>query len=203
MSHSIQFKYKETSARGRKIRERKPKYKSPWSQEDDQKLLDLVALYGENSWNRISKKIHGKSEIKCHTRWLDITNCSHFARGGWSKEEDRILTEIVNNNGASNWTEVAKSLPGRIGKQCRERWHNHLDPNIKKMKWTREEDILIVKLHLKHGNRWCDIAKEVQGRTDNAIKNRYNSNLSKRLHESHFASIIYGDDLSHASTVTD
>ena len=85
---------------------------------------------------------------------------------------------------------MAKSLPGRIGKQCRERWHNHLDPNITKRKWTMQEDLLIVKLHLVHGNRWCDIAKKVKGRTDNAIKNRFNSNLSKRLEEPQFAKLL-------------
>ena len=57
-----------------------------------------------------------------------------------------------------------------------------------------EEDILIVKLHIKHGNRWCDIAKDVQGRTDNAIKNRYNSNLSKRLHEVQFARLLENEN---------
>ena len=81
-------------------------------------------------------------------------------------------------------------MPGRIGKQCRERWHNHLDPNISKRKWTMEEDLLIVKLHLVHGNRWCDIAKQVDGRTDNAIKNRYNSNLRKRLNELEFMKLL-------------
>ena len=96
----------------------------------------------------------------------------------------------MTTTGARNWTHVAKSLPGRIGKQCRERWHNHLDPNISKRKWTMEEDLLIVKLHLVHGNRWCDIAKQVDGRTDNAIKNRYNSNLRKRLNELEFMKLL-------------
>ena len=132
----------------------------------------------------------GKSEIKCHTRWLELNNCLHFAKGTWTKEEDQILTQIVTTSGAKNWTEVAKSLPGRIGKQCRERWHNHLDPKISKRKWTVDEDSLIVKLHLVHGNRWCDIAKKVTGRTDNAIKNRFNSNLRKRLNEPVFAKFL-------------
>ena len=105
--------------------------------------------------------------------------------------------KLVTENGPRNWTKVSKSLPGRIGKQCRERWHNHLDPNINKKKWSPEEDANIVRLHLIHGNRWCDIAKEVPGRTDNAIKNRFNSNLSKRLHEEPFASILD----NHASTL--
>lgn len=153
-------------------------------------MLGFVESFGQNSWNRISKLLPGKSEIKCHTRWLELNNCSHFAKGTWTKDEDKILTDIVVEHGAKNWTQVAKSLPGRIGKQCRERWHNHLDPNISKRKWTLEEDSLIVKLHLVHGNRWCDIAKKVTGRTDNAIKNRFNSNLGKRLNEPCFAKIL-------------
>ena len=149
-----------------------------------------VNQFGSNSWNRISKLMPGKSEIKCHTRWLELNNVSNCVTGTWTKEEDRILVKLVTENGPRNWTKVSKSLPGRIGKQCRERWHNHLDPNISKKKWTLEEDMNIVRLHLVHGNRWCDIAKEVNGRTDNAIKNRFNSNLSKRLHEDPFAGIL-------------
>ena len=152
--------------------------------------MGYVDKFGQNSWNRISKLLPGKSEIKCHTRWLELNNCSHFAKGTWTKEEDQILTKIVTTTGARNWTHVAKSLPGRIGKQCHERWHNHLDPAISKRKWTMEEDLLIVKLHLVHGNRWCDIAKKVDGRTDNAIKNRYNSNLRKRLGEFEFMKLL-------------
>ena len=97
-----------------------------------------------------------------------------------------LIAEI----GPQQWEQIAQKMPGRTGKQCRERWHNHLDPNICKTKWTLEEDLKIVKLHLIHGNRWCDIAKEVCGRTDNAIKNRYNSNLSKRLHEEPFSTLL-------------
>ena len=160
-----------------------------------------VNQFGNNSWNRISKLMPGKSEIKCHIRWLELNNVNNCVTGTWTKEEDRILMELVSEHGPRNWTKVSKSLPGRIGKQCRERWHNHLDPNINKTKWTIDEDMNIVRLHLIHGNRWCDIAKEVTGRTDNAIKNRFNSNLSKRLHEEPFASVLDQYSLSLVSPV--
>ena len=72
-------------------------------------------------------------------------------KGSWvtllliqSKEEDEELRQLVHRNGAKNWSTIAKYLPGRVGKQCRERWHNHLNPEIKKQKWTEQEDQIII-----------------------------------------------------------
>ena len=108
----------------------------------------------------------------------------------WSKNEDELLTKLVLSNGAKDWTKIAALLPGRIGKQCRERWHHHLNPNVVKRKWTIEEDMLIIKLYLKFNSRWSEMAKHIDGRTDNQIKNRYNSNLKKRLYDKDFTSML-------------
>ena len=108
-------------------------------------------------------------------------------------EEDKALTAVVDQWGAKGWTKIAVNFPGRIGKQCRERWHNHLCPNIVKRKWTLQEDLLIVKLYMKFKTRWCEIARRVPGRSDNQIKNRYNSNLKKRFEDMEFADLTMND----------
>jgi predicted transcriptional regulator len=78
---------------------------------------------------------------------------------------------------------IAEHLPGRIGKQCRERWHNHLNPKIKKVGWSREEEWILYLMHRNNGNKWAEIAKVLEGRTDNTIKNHWNSSMKKKLPE--------------------
>jgi len=74
-------------------------------------------------------------------------------------------------------------LPGRTGKQCRERWCNNLDPTLKKGAWTAEEDAIILQLHAALGTRWAEIAKSLPGRSDNSVKNRWYSTCSRILRQ--------------------
>ncbi|OWM78507.1 transcription factor GAMYB-like [Punica granatum] len=102
-------------------------------------------------------------------------------KGPWTSAEDAILVDYVKKHGEGNWNAVQKhSGLSRCGKSCRLRWANHLRPNLKKGTFSAEEERLIVELHAKMGNKWARMAAQLPGRTDNEIKNYWNTRIKRR-----------------------
>ncbi|KAI3792284.1 hypothetical protein L2E82_06159 [Cichorium intybus] len=107
---------------------------------------------------------------------------SDLKKGPWTPEEDEILRAYIQKHGHESWRALPKRAGlNRCGKSCRLRWINYLRPDIKRGNFSEDEENLIVNLHSTLGNKWSRIASQLPGRTDNEIKNFWNTHLRKKL----------------------
>lgn len=141
-------------------------------------------------WDQVAEGVHGKTGAECREHWMQL----HFQKGNkikWTPLEDKILKELIIQEGPEKWASLARQLYQKVckeagageietveyvhrnGKQCRERWLNALDPNINKGSWSTQDDIDFLKHWLKIGNKWKEIADKIPGRTESQVKNRF------------------------------
>lgn len=158
---------------------------SRWTTDEIELLKKLVEQYKDTAprWNEVAANFHDHNAIDCLTKWQSLTNPPVIkGKGSWTAEEDTILREKRQLYGRK-WAKIAAHLPGRQGKQCRERFVNHLDPELKKGEWTDDEEAILIAMHEHHGNRWANISKQLPGRSDNDVKNHWYSTIQRKFQQ--------------------
>ncbi|KAL3918865.1 MAG: hypothetical protein SGILL_004041 [Bacillariaceae sp.] len=168
-----------------------------WSKEDDLRLSEIMKKYkNPRDWEPIAKE-HGmgKSAKECHERWIRYLKPG-VRKGQWTDQEDAIVIEAVTSSSEqpfTRWSDLAQRLPGRVGKQIRDRWVNHLNPNINHLPFSREDDLLLWDGHKKLGKRWVEISTKFfnSTRSENHIKNRWYSASFKKFISNEFGPDAY------------
>lgn len=126
-----------------------------------------------------------RSPRKCMNKIMEIQVSGSLRSGVWNAQEDKMLKELLGQK--RKWGHIAsainaefhKGLKVRTGKQCKERWNNHINPLIERGVWTEKEDLQLLESYQRLGNKWSTIAKELSNRTDSSIKNRVKSLINR------------------------
>jgi myb proto-oncogene protein len=170
-----------------------------WTLEEDAKLTSAVAntskkKYGKEyktAFDAIAALVPGRTNIQCKNRWRDVLDPSidqaNKRTGRWTEDEDIKLKDTVQTHGGKNWGAIAALVPGRTNIQCRDRWHNALNPSIDRAnertgKWTADEDSTLKDAVQTHGSKnWGLTAALVPDRKESQCKGRWHDALNPSI----------------------
>lgn len=168
-----------------------------WSKEEDSRLTEIMKKYkNPRDWNPIAKDhSRGRSAKECHERWIRYLKPG-VRKGQWTDHEDAVVMEVVTTSSEqpfTRWSDLAQRLPGRVGKQIRDRWVNHLNPAINHLPFSREDDLNLWEGHTQLGKRWVEISTKHfnNSRSENHIKNRWYSASFKKFISNEFGAEAY------------
>ncbi|CAD8175849.1 unnamed protein product [Paramecium pentaurelia] len=177
------------------------KLKKNWSDDDKRILIWIIGKYMvyhkrdfkqicEDDWQTISSMMLRRDSFQCKQKWLQMLKLP-LQQAPWGQNEDealvRIISEFQAQNKGNKWSQIATELNKttglnvhRNGKQCRERWNNHLNPSINRNPWQQLEDLELMRLAIQNGKKWALISKKLkQQRSENNVKNRFNCLMRK------------------------
>lgn len=153
-----------------------------WTKEEDKALFELAQRYKGHEWEAVAQALGtGRLPWQCCSRFQRSLNAS-MLKGKWSEDEDLDLARAVKLYGEKNWQQVANCLDGRTGQQCLHRWQKTLKPNIRKGRWTAEEDKALTLAVKAYGNKnWINVQRHVPCRTDVQCRERWMNVLNPHL----------------------
>ncbi|CAK87741.1 unnamed protein product (macronuclear) [Paramecium tetraurelia] len=149
--------------------------KKAWSTKEDNLLKKGIRNCGMN-WIAIADYVPNRNPNQCAQRWKRLQGQRSRTNQFWKPEEDQLLLQLISQYGMK-WSKIAQIFKNRNSKQCRNRFINALDPNLKQNSFTQEEDQLIYQKYIEYGSKWSQISKFLMGRSDNQIKNRFYNNI--------------------------
>ncbi|CAK9096286.1 Transcription factor MYB3R-4 (Myb-related protein 3R-4) (Protein ENHANCED DEFECTIVE CYTOKINESIS) [Durusdinium trenchii] len=159
---------------------------NPWTREEDELLRAAVASPDgktkckSKTWIDVSKEVTSRSASQCQQRWNKIL-AAGIRKGKWSSQEDKMLCFLVQehiNSGTSvDWKRVQEHIPGRLTRQCRERWTNFLSPSLNRRPWTEANEHRLMRLFEEKGPKWAEISRFFDGRSPDSVKTKLKSLL--------------------------